>query len=182
MITMRWNQAVVNNLERAIVRGVRRATHLVESRARLLCHKAAKPVRKRRKRDTGRGALYKALSVVEKLVGRFSKKAARRVAKFRARKAASGGPKGSTYTIWIGSKPGEPPMMRTRLGVRSIASEFEDGGLTGKVGVKRNAVYMLYLETGTRTIQPRPWLLRAFEETKDTAAALIQAEIAGAVS
>jgi HK97 gp10 family phage protein len=146
MITLRWNQAVVNNLERAIVRGVRRATHLVESRARLLCHKAAKPVRKKRKRRTSRG------------------------------------PKGSTYTIWIGSKPGEPPMMRTRLGVRSIASESEDGGLTGKVGVKRNAVYMLYLETGTRTIQPRPWLLRAFEETKDMATALIQAEIAGAVS
>jgi len=146
MITLHWNQAVVNNLERAIVRGVRRATHFVESRARLLCHKAAKPVRKKRKRSTSRG------------------------------------PRGSTYTIWIGSKPGEPPMMRTRLGVRSIASEFEDGGLTGKVGVKRNAVYMLYLETGTRTIQPRPWLVRAFEETKDMATALIQAEIAGAVS
>jgi hypothetical protein len=55
------------------------------------------------------------------------------------------------------SRPDEPPRLRTGFGQRNIAYEIEPG--RGRVGVRKNARYMAFLDQGTRYIDPRPWLL-----------------------
>lgn len=57
------------------------------------------------------------------------------------------------------SKPGEPPRKRTGWGQRHILWDFDDTKMEGRVGISQNAIYMLYLELGTRRIKPRPWLV-----------------------
>lgn len=58
----------------------------------------------------------------------------------------------------IRSKPGEPPMKQTGFGQRAISFQLSEDGLTAQVGIFQNATYMGFLEFGTRTIAPRPWL------------------------
>lgn len=57
------------------------------------------------------------------------------------------------------SKPGEPPRKRTGWGQRHIVWEFDARQVVGRVGVSAAAIYMLFLELGTRFIRPRPWLV-----------------------
>lgn len=57
------------------------------------------------------------------------------------------------------SKPGEPPRLRTGFGARNVIMEFDENDVAGRVGIAKNAKYMLYLELGTRFIRRRPWLV-----------------------
>lgn len=82
--------------------------------------------------------------------------------KYRKRRRDTvAGKKGSRYTVWMApSKPGEAPHVRTGHGRSSIIYEY-NGSSTNprvRVGVLANAIYMAYLELGTRRIRPRPWL------------------------
>lgn len=88
-----------------------------------------------------------------------------RVRKKRVRRTAAGS-KGSRYTIFFGSLPGQPPMLRTGFGRRNILVEYDAATLTARIGPSKNAIYMAYLEVGTDRIAPRPWLKRAAEETE----------------
>jgi hypothetical protein len=56
------------------------------------------------------------------------------------------------------SQPGEPPCKRTGFGQRNVLRQYDKENMTARVGVASNAIYMLFLEVGTRFIRPRPWL------------------------
>lgn len=60
------------------------------------------------------------------------------------------------------SKPGEPPAKQTGHLRRSVA--YEVLGQVGRVGTA--IWYGLWLELGTKRIKPRPWLLRALNESR----------------
>jgi len=66
------------------------------------------------------------------------------------------------------SAPGEPPRARTGFGRDNIVKEFNDSPLfpAVRVGVGKNAMYMFYLEVGTRRIEPRPWLVATLEKNR----------------
>jgi len=86
---------------------------------------------------------------------------AARIRKRRKRKT-NRGKKGSQYTEFVGSKPGNPPMRRTGLGQRSIVRGRQ--GLVARVGYSRNAMYMMFHELGIRYgrgLQRRPTLVPA---------------------
>lgn len=77
------------------------------------------------------------------------------------------GKDGRTRTIYPGpSKPGEPPRLRTGWGQRNIINDPDPKTITTRVGITKNAIYMIYLELGTRTIARRPWLLRTLQDNK----------------
>jgi len=57
------------------------------------------------------------------------------------------------------SKPGEAPRKRTGWGQRHIVWEFDATRIAGRVGVSAAAIYMLFLELGTRIVKRRPWLV-----------------------
>lgn len=59
------------------------------------------------------------------------------------------------------SKPGEPPRARTGYGRSNIVYEYNgiESAPAVRVGVRKNALYMFWLEIGTRRIKPRPWLV-----------------------
>ncbi len=59
------------------------------------------------------------------------------------------------------SDPGDPPNTDTGRLVQSIQFDFENDGFTGRVGT--NLRYGAWLEFGTRTMEPRPWLSTAIE-------------------
>jgi len=78
--------------------------------------------------------------------------------------ANSGGTSQVRYTngrsrVVNASKPGNPPNTDTGRLVQSIKFDFEDGGLTGRVGT--NLRYGAWLEFGTKDMAPRPWLSTA---------------------
>lgn len=56
------------------------------------------------------------------------------------------------------SQAGEPPRKRTGFGQRNVLRVYDKENMTARVGVATNAIYMLFLEVGTRHIRPRPWL------------------------
>lgn len=73
-----------------------------------------------------------------------------------------------TRTIYPNpSKPGEPPRLRTGFGQRNIVKNFNREELYVRVGITANALYMIYLELGTRHIARRPWLVATLQENKD---------------
>ena len=98
-------------------------------------------------------------------------KPAKRIQKKRTR-TTSRGVKGSQYTVFIGSRPGEPPQVRRSFGRKNIDVETYPHHLYTRLGVRKNAAYMAYLEVGTGRIRPRPWLTRALEETRPALQAL----------
>jgi hypothetical protein len=98
-------------------------------------------------------------------------KPAIRIRKKRTR-TTSRGKKGSQYTVFIGSRPGQPPQVRRGFGRKSIDLEEYPSQLYTRLGVRKNAAYMVYLEVGTGRIKPRPWLTRALEETRPALRAL----------
>jgi hypothetical protein len=98
-------------------------------------------------------------------------KPAKRI-RVRRTRDTSRGKKGSQYTIFRGSRPGEPPQVRRGFGRKSIDMELSRESLTTQLGVRRNAAYMAYLEVGTGRIRPRPWLLPALEMSQGQLRAL----------
>jgi HK97 gp10 family phage protein len=96
---------------------------------------------------------------------------AKRIRKKRTR-TTSKGKKGSQYTVFVGSRPGQPPQVRRGFGRKNIDVEVYPSQLYARLGVRKNAAYMAYLEVGTGRIQARPWLVRALEETKSALQAL----------
>jgi HK97 gp10 family phage protein len=81
----------------------------------------------------------------------------------------------------LASKPGDPPNTDTGRLVQSIKFDFQNGGLTGRVGT--NLKYGAWLEFGTKNVEPRPWLSSAIKETAkqvgDIFKKAIQASIKG---
>lgn len=70
--------------------------------------------------------------------------------------------------VVVASAPGQPPNTDTGILVNSIyvnTKAGENGGQAAIVGT--DLLYGKYLELGTRAILPRPWLLPAFESTRD---------------
>ena len=87
---------------------------------------------------------------------------------------------GRTYGKHIASKPGEPPAVDTGILRASVMSEVKIKGseITGKVGpdiehIKEkteagtDVEYGLYLEVGTKNMQPRPFLRPALRRMKN---------------
>lgn len=62
------------------------------------------------------------------------------------------------------SAPGEPPRKRTGFLQRNILYEVYKSAQMVRVGVSLNALYGLFLEFGTRFMQPRPWLLATLDK------------------
>lgn len=91
--------------------------------------------------------------------------------KSRFRKTPSG--RAAGYTVYPDpSRPGEAPRKRTGFGQRNVVYQLDRASLSSKVGVRQNAKYMLYLELGTRRIQPRPWLVATLDTHRERLKAL----------
>lgn len=73
------------------------------------------------------------------------------------------------------SKPGEAPRKRTGFGQRGIVREIDRPKIMARVGVTANAIYMYYLELGTKHIARRPWLMATLKKKKATMAKLFTA-------
>lgn len=80
----------------------------------------------------------------------------------KVKRKRKGGNKRSRTIYPSPSAPGEPPRKRTGFGQRHIRKEFDPKAMVGRVGVAQNAIYMLYLEIGTRRVKRRPWLVSTF--------------------
>jgi hypothetical protein len=87
----------------------------------------------------------------------------RHVAKFTAKQpAARGGQRtGVVYENMHNQYAGQPPFKRIGVGQANIVYEFNDNERTPavRVGVRKNAMFMLFLELGTGRVMARPWLL-----------------------
>lgn len=105
----------------------------------------------------------------QRLVSKPARRITRRVAAGRT------GPEGQrrSWTEYVGSRPGQPPMLRTGFGRSSITFWAGPRKLTARVGMRRNAIYMAYLELGTRRIARRPWLSRAVREMQSRLARIL---------
>lgn len=77
----------------------------------------------------------------------------------RVKRQTAGGNKSSRTIYPNPSKPGEPPRKRTGWGQRHVVQEFDRNRVAGRVGVAKNAMYMLFLELGTPRVKRRPWLV-----------------------
>ena len=90
---------------------------------------------------------------------------------FKRKRNTVAGKKGSRYTKFMRpSKPGESPHARTGHGRSSIVFEFNGSQVDPRVrvGVRKNAIYMAYLELGTRRVRPRPWLKSMLDRHRAT--------------
>lgn len=76
------------------------------------------------------------------------------------RRRTKGGNRRSRTIYPHPSRPGESPRLRTGFGQRNVVMEFNASEPVGRVGITRNALYMLYLELGTRRVARRPWLVK----------------------
>lgn len=121
-------------------------------------------------------ALLRAAALVQTRARILCNQPAQRV-RMRRRRATVRGPKGSQRTEYIGSAPGQPPMVRTSFGRRNILMEYDRATQRARIGPAMNAAYMAYLELGTGRIAPRPWLRRAAEECRAAIDALIGAAV-----
>jgi len=72
------------------------------------------------------------------------------------------------------SKPGEPPKKRTGFGQRNITLEFDEQNNVGRYGIRGNALYMFFLEVGTRRVAARPWMVRALTDHLKMVIALLK--------
>lgn len=69
-----------------------------------------------------------------------------------------------TRTTYTASAPGEPPARATRELNAGIERAVSDDGKVGIVGT--NVKHGTAMEFGTRTVEPRPWLRPAFEQSE----------------
>jgi len=90
----------------------------------------------------------------------------------RRTRDTSAGRRGSTYTRYVPSRPGQPPALRSGFG-RSSITWWQIDELAARIGIRTNGVYMAYLETGARRIAQRPWLSRALDECRDAVTVLL---------
>jgi len=74
------------------------------------------------------------------------------------------------------SAPGEPPASNTGRLVNSIQTVYDTKNLTGTVGT--SVEYGGYLEFGTQTIEPRPFLRPALATHRRSLSRIIKDEIA----
>ncbi len=95
----------------------------------------------------------------------------RHVAKFTPGQSAKrGGQKtGQVFENMRNRYAGQPPFKRTGFGQSQIAYNYNGNERhpVVQVGVKKNAMYLLYLELGTRRILARPWLLATLKKNWD---------------
>lgn len=113
-----------------------------------------------------------AVSLINAEVGRRVDAAAR-VLRDRAKELVSrdqpvriyGKAAGRSRTGLDPSKPGEPPKKVTGWLRTNIRKEFSRALVEARVGVGVAVPYGKYLELGTRTMEPRPWLSRAVYES-----------------
>jgi HK97 gp10 family phage protein len=82
--------------------------------------------------------------------------------------------RGRSRTTYTPSSPGESPALRTGFG-RSAITWWMVDDLHARVGVRRNGLYMIFLEIGTRHIRRRPWLSRAMQDTAPAIRILLEA-------
>lgn len=75
------------------------------------------------------------------------------------KRQTAGGNKTSRTIYPNPSRPGEAPRKRTGWGQRHIVWEFDANSITGRVGISKGAIYMFFLELGTRFVKRRPWLV-----------------------
>jgi hypothetical protein len=90
----------------------------------------------------------------------------------RRRRDTPGGRRGSTYTVYTPSRPGQPPALRTGVGRSAITWWLVDP-LHARVGIRAGGDYMIYHELGARHLPRRPWLSRALDETRDAIRVLL---------
>jgi len=74
-------------------------------------------------------------------------------------------PVGKRWKPHQASAPGEPPAQDTGELVQSIAIEVSEDGREGAVGTDKE--HGKYMELGTSKVEPRPWLVPAFEQSED---------------
>lgn len=70
------------------------------------------------------------------------------------------------------SSPGEPPRKRTGWLQAHVLYELDEESHSGRVGVAKNALYGIFLESGTKLMRARPWLLATLKANWDKIAAL----------
>lgn len=92
----------------------------------------------------------------------------------KIKRPVKGGNKSSRTIYPTPSKPGEPPKKRTGFGQRNIVWEYDSAKMVGRYGITKNALYMFFLEIGTRFIAPRPWMLKALTNNIRVVVALLQ--------
>ena len=96
----------------------------------------------------------------------------RHTAKFTAGQSAKrGGQKtGVVYENMHNAYAGQPPFKRTGAGQSNVVYEYNgnENDPRVRVGIRKNAIYMLYLELGTRRILARPWLMAMLKKHAKT--------------
>jgi len=133
-----------------------------------------------RLREAAGQAVKRAAQLVVTRARLLANRPATRIRRKRTR-ATVAGPKGSQYTVFVGSRPGQPPMVRTAFGRRNITAQYYPDALVARIGVDVNADYMAYLEVGTERIAPRPWLRPALEQSLPSITTILQAGLREAV-
>jgi len=116
--------------------------------------KVSDAVRQRIDRALRVGAVQ-VVAIAQRLVSQ----PAQRLTKRRKRNTTAG-KKGSTYSVYIGSRPGEPPRLRSGVG-RSSIRWIKERDLSYRILVASPGIYMAYLDRGTRRVAARPWLKQA---------------------
>ena len=76
----------------------------------------------------------------------------------RRTRTTARGRKGSTYMQFRGSPPGTPPHKRLGFLQANVVHDHDSVGLISRIGVTAAAIYGFFLEVGTRTTPPRPWM------------------------
>jgi len=90
----------------------------------------------------------------------------------KVKRQTAGGNKTSRTIYNNPSNPGEAPRKRTGFGQRGIVREIDRQKIMARVGVTKNAIYMYYLELGTKHIARRPWLMATLKKKKQVMAKL----------
>lgn len=75
----------------------------------------------------------------------------------------------------VPSKAGEPPHKGTGFGQAGIVREFDRAQMASRVGVTKNAIYMAYLDLGTKHIARRPFFIPVLNRNKRIMARLFMA-------
>jgi len=143
-------------------RGLKRGVQFYHSQLKLVVNTAGPSPRRLKKKSKKpkkkKGIVSRALSAVRKAVKKRVNSYAKKLGLSKPTQKTPRAPKIQNRA----SLPGEPPRKRTGFGQRGIVREFD--GLTARVGVTANAIYMYYLELGTSRIAKRPWIISTLKK------------------